>query len=88
MFYEVVIEACAAGFGEYQVSPINGEGWVDECDLEAAMRQAGCDLYELGVDDLPEGVEDIRGSIHNEPTRVFAAVGEDGSVAYSGIVER
>lgn len=86
MYYEISITPANAGFGEYQTSPVNGDGWADEYDLEMAMR-GNADLYELGVDELPEGVDDIRGRIHNEPGRVFAAVGQDGMVAYTGIVE-
>lgn len=43
-------------------------------------------LYELGMDALPEGIEDIRGHIYSEPTLVFAVVGMDGELlGYVGI---
>lgn len=85
MYHEITIIPSNAGFGEYQTSPINGEGWEDEYALETEMR-GNAELYELGVDELPEGVEDIRGRIHDEPGRVFAVVSDFGT-QYVGIVE-
>ena len=88
MYHETTISR-SGGFSEWQTNPTSGEaGWEDDNDLEAEMR-ANCagTLYELGVDDLPSQVEDIRGAIHEEPWRVFAAVYDDGSVSYHGIVE-
>jgi len=43
-------------------------------------------VYELGEEDLPAGVEDIRGKIQNEPSRVFAYVAND-IVIYFGLDE-
>ena len=53
------------------------------------MRHAvtPADLYELGVDELPEGIEDIRGRIQNEAARVFGWLDERGAVQYSCIVQ-
>lgn len=85
MYYEVSIIPASGGFGEWQTQPINGEGWADYSDLEMEMRTAG-ELYELGVDELPDGVQDIRGRIHNEPSHVFAIVDGD-CVSYTGITE-
>lgn len=85
MYYEISIIPANGGFGEWQCQPVNGEGWADDYDLEAEMR-GNADLYELGVDELPPGVEDIRGRIHNEPGRVFAIVDSD-RVGYVGIAE-
>lgn len=93
MFFEVTISASASGFGQFQTNPINGEGWVDASDLQSAMADGvGGNLYELGVDDLPDGVEDIRGSIANEPERVFAVINRceytgEISTTYCGITE-
>jgi hypothetical protein len=44
----------------------------------------GCngEVIELGLDELPEGVDDIRGLIQNEPERVFALVSEDGHIYF------
>jgi hypothetical protein len=75
--------------GEYQVGESNAEAWDDEGDLLDAMRDgiAPADLYELGVDELPEGIEDIRGRIQNEPARVFGWLDEEGDAQYTCIVQ-
>ena len=92
MYQEVTVTPHHAGFGEWQVGE-GGELWVDTEDLLNAIREAICttnqggDIYELGSDELPASVEDIRGRIHNEPARIFAAVIE-GEVTYFGISAR
>lgn len=91
MYYEVTIVPSHSGFGEYQSLPINDEGWEDEADLLAEITSNSHGVFEL-TDEivatvLPGQAEDIRGRIHNEPDRVFAAV--DGfDVRYFGITER
>ena len=88
MFYEVSIQAAHSGFGEYQTLPSNGEGWADKFDLLAEIEGNGVEVVELkdGVT-IPEGADDIRGRIHNEPDSVF--VGIDGErVFYFGISEK
>jgi hypothetical protein len=67
----------------------NGEIWDEEGDLLDAMRDAiaPADLYELGVDELPDDIEDIRGRIQGEPARVFAWLDEEGGAHYTGIVQ-
>lgn len=82
-FFAVTIQPAHGGFGEYQRSEINGEAWAFEADL---LQECG-DIIVLGRDDLPDGVEDIRGRIHHEPQTVFAVVQQDGTVEYHGIVE-
>jgi hypothetical protein len=85
-YQECVITPCASGFGEYQCGEANGEAFEDAADLVSAMREGVAELVELGKYPLPPWAEDIRGRIHNEPGRVFAArTGED--VSYHGIVE-
>jgi hypothetical protein len=77
-----------AGFGMFQAEPPNGDDYSDESDLEDTMRDGcGYDLHELGVDEVPEGAEDIRGRIYNEPHRVFVFVDQDGRPHYVGISE-
>jgi hypothetical protein len=44
-------------------------------------------LYELGVDELPDDIEDIRGRIYGAPARVFGWLDEQGGAQYAGIVE-
>ncbi|HUM37201.1 MAG TPA: hypothetical protein PLQ85_10055 [Anaerolineae bacterium] len=90
-FFEVSIQPAWSGFGEYQTSAANGEGYEDAEDILAEYDGPGT-RYELGVDNLPDDVEDIRGRIHNEPARVFALQhgdgGEGSGVMYFGIVAR
>jgi len=91
MYYDVTISPAAGGFGEWEHSGAHGDGWADEADLVTAMAQGvSGGLYELGVDDLPAGIEDIRGLIRSEPPRVFATLDADGAggaTFYFGIVE-
>lgn len=49
------------------------------------QREIGSNIYELGVDELPDKIDDIRGSIQHEPDRVFVTVSDDG-VDYWGLV--
>ena len=86
MHYEISIVANPSGFGEFQAQPINGEGWDSACDLLAGIANNTAEYSELGVDDLIEGAEDIRGRIHIEPPRVFAARFGD-AIRYFGIAE-
>ncbi len=86
-FHEVVIKKSSGGFGEYEVGDL-GDAYADESDLEKMMRdELGGAMYELGVDELPEGIEDIRGRIHHQPARVFVAIFHpEGDYVYFGIV--
>jgi hypothetical protein len=67
--------------GEYQVNPNFGD-LMDDADI---LNSVDGDLYRLGVDDLPDNVEDITGKIHDEPDQVYAVVSEHG-VSYFGLV--
>ncbi len=74
-----------AGFGMYQSIP--GDGRWDDADFMLGEIGNSVDqVLELGVDDLPEDVEDIRGKIYNEPGRMFAAHDTDGWF-YFGVKE-
>jgi hypothetical protein len=64
-----------ADFGEYQRGNDTGET-VDLTEWVYTMRH-GAAVYQLGKDALPEGVEDIRGLVHNEPDIIFAIVSHD-----------
>ena len=83
-FYEVCIKKCSSGFGEYETVPTDAEGWDDKDDLIAEMVNNGWGVCELGVDELPAGVDDIRGRIHNEPEIILAII-NDGESHYTGI---
>lgn len=95
MFYEVTIEPCSSGFGEYQCLPINGDGWGCDTELLRAIEGDNGEVFLLGRDELPAGCEDIRGRIHNEPARVYAYSPDQRYLTeadrrwwYFGIVER
>jgi hypothetical protein len=86
-YHEVTIRPCHSGFGEYETNLCDtGECWGDEMDLVSSMRDGVDDLIELGEDDLPDGVEDIRPVTHHCPSRVFASRG-GGMWFYCGIVQ-
>ena len=74
-YQECTIKPASGGFGEWDID--RGESYEDIEVLLSECREnlRNCRILELGTDDLPEGVDDIRGSIHNEPTHVYVAVG-------------
>jgi hypothetical protein len=80
----VSIDPAPGGFGEWNAQQIEDDAplYPFEDDI---YGEAQGDVYKLGVDDLPEGMEDIRGNIHDEPDAVFAVVEENSNVAYFGI---
>lgn len=107
LYYQVGITCHHAGFGMYQQANTNdAEPWESEDELLLQTTQAIYDEYgyveicELGVDELPEGLEDIRGKVYNEKGRIFGylrantlirgvAQEEDGySAEYFAIVEK
>jgi hypothetical protein len=89
MFYETTITPSAGGFGEYDQNTPNGDGWEFAYDLVSEMRGNEPELAEIGIDDLPEGCEDIRGRIHNQAGRIFALPPADvsDSAHYFAVVE-
>ena len=88
MYHEVTIRPATGGFGEFEANIYDvGDGWVDEYDLRSEMASNVDELIELGVDEAPEGVEDIRGRIRNAPDAIFA-IRSDETWTYTGIVER
>ncbi len=90
MFAETTIKPCSSGFGMYEPGEYNGDKWEDETDLINEMG-SNVELFELGTDELPEGMDDIRGNIRNEPDRVFGYLYETGGgeieVYYVGVSE-
>jgi hypothetical protein len=94
-FAFVRILPAPGGFGMWQVEASKSdysEAHDDEADLVSLLHDVVGDVYELGVDNLPEDLEDrepvrdIRGRIENEPRRVFARI-DAGRVTYEGVVE-
>lgn len=74
LFTYVLIKPCASGFKKYEADHSDKTVWhdsdiVNACEI--ALSAFDGKLYELGVDAIPEEIEDIRGEIHNEPDRVL-----------------
>ena len=75
---------------QYSEIKRNGSDWqaIASKDVNNIMDDAdilnGVEwfTYELGKEDLPEGVEDIRGKIQNEPERVFAYIVNDTTIYF------
>lgn len=86
-YQEISIKPAHGGFGEYDCSPDRGEIWADLNDLLDESRSNVGDVYELGTDELPAPIEDIRGRIHCEPPHIYAYLDADGSAHYFGIDE-
>lgn len=93
MFHDALIRPCPSGFGEFEQCAADlGDGWEDEDDLLAECRanieaEGVSELYELGVDELPEGLEDIRGRIRNQDGRIFGWLDEEDLPRYFAVVE-
>lgn len=82
------ISPAHGGFGEYdQDHQFTEETTEDE--VFSSLQDQGLMVYELGVDELPGSVEDIRGRIHNQEGRIFAVEIDDdqGGVEYFSLVD-
>jgi hypothetical protein len=89
MFYQVMITPASGGFGQWDTTR-SDEGWADDRDLLQTVYEntAYEEVYDLDQDVLPAYVEDIRGRVRNEPTRILALVREqhgEKTVQYVGI---
>jgi hypothetical protein len=84
-FYFVSIQPASGGFGMYQA---NNQDQGEYCDESCITEILNADeYYELGIDELPGGVEDITGKIYGEPTKVYAVI-NDNDVSYVGFNEK
>ena len=86
LYHEILIQPSSSGFGEYWTLPDCGEAYDSPGDLLAAIRENVGDVYELGVDLLPEILPDIRGKIASEPPRVFGWLDNAGGAHFFGVV--
>ena len=88
-YYEVPINAAPMGFGEYQADRDGGDIYEEITDLLQSIYDSPLNqgVFELGVDDLPEEIEDIRGKVHNEPEYIYGYLDEQGITQYFGIRE-
>jgi hypothetical protein len=84
-YYEVVIYPASGGLGMYQAdqqSVQDNELWDDKEELLYAMREgvAPAELVELGTKEAEQlDIEDIRGSIYDEPQWVYGYYVNDGN---------
>jgi hypothetical protein len=77
---EYLIQPHHSGFDEWQCNC----GDSEPVELDEIFQSIDGQIFELGVDELPEGVENILGLIHNEPERVFVVL-KDDETTYFGI---
>lgn len=88
------ISPAPGGSGEWQCGETSSDEATfypnPDCIIAAYRHRAsifGAEIVVLGIDHLPEGVQDIRGHIHNEPARVVAIILRNVRfVEYFGIV--
>ena len=76
------IKPCASGFGQYEAIA-DFDSIQDDADV-----LNGCDgkVYQLGSEDCPNWVEDIRGNIYNEPEMIFVERSNDQErIRYFGL---
>jgi hypothetical protein len=85
-FYEVAINPCSSGFGEYEMGEIGGKPWADAEELISECRQ-NTDVYEIGEDDLPDGLDNINNCTHNARGRFFGWLDSQEEPHYFAIVE-
>ena len=89
-YHEVAITPCAAGFGEWDVGEANGDPYSDRHDLLGAIQDNIGETWNLANtpdDSLPEGMQDIRGSIRNQPDYVYGYLDDSDQPHYFGIIE-
>lgn len=90
MFYQVKIQPANGVVGRWDVWR-SDTAWADDLDLLQALytHPAYDVVYDLTQDELPAYVEDIRGRVYDEPTRILALVRMEHGVPvvqYVGIV--
>jgi subtilisin family serine protease len=99
MFHEVLISkikqkpsnSYSDTYYPYKTSPELGDGCDNQdaliSDLKNQYAQLGYDVYELGIDTLPENVPDIRGKVSYEPDRIFVVVVGQDDFHFFGVIE-
>ena len=87
------INPCPSGFGEYQrgelvVSPETSFSELSTLELKGGLT--AIDDALIDEEFIAAGVRDIRGLIHNEPSRIYCKLEKDYDyvrVAYYGVDE-
>ena len=78
MFQAYTITPCDSTPSEFQISPDGSDEYPDVESLLEDCHWCGADaIYELGEDELPEEIKDIRGKIHNQRGRIFGFFDSD-----------
>ena len=94
IYTEVVITPHHAGFNMYQAGEIQSgpeTSFAFESDLLEIIANNSEEVLPIeeavaSADFLALGVEDIRGKIYNQPSKVFARI-DRGELSYFGIEE-
>lgn len=94
IYTEVTIALHHAGFGMYQRGEVQSgpeTSYAFESDLLEIIAQNSEEVLPIeeaitSADFIALGVEDIRGKIYNQPSKVFARI-DRGELSYFGIVE-
>jgi hypothetical protein len=81
---EVQIKAASGGFGEFEAvrsggEPVDLADWLSSSDYDVQLLADGVDLAAPA--------EDIRGRIHNQPSRVYVLWDGHQFVGYAGLDE-
>lgn len=95
IYTSVIISPHHAGFGMYergeiQSSPENSWAYFQDLISEMSNNLFSLMKIEDALDNqefIEAGIEDIRGKIYNEPSHIYAAIDDYGSLIYFGIVE-
>jgi hypothetical protein len=83
MWQYVSINPCPSGFGQFQ-SGERGDVYNTLTDLLGDSAFCADVTQILDEETLPEGAEDIRGRVQNEPDRLFVSTFPDGGAHYFG----
>ena len=88
MFYLAALVPSHDNPEKYTYGTVHTEAdsYLNAEDLLSALASEGNRVYELGVDELPSGAEDIRQSLACNPGRVFMSL-LFGEADYFCIVE-
>jgi hypothetical protein len=88
MFYTVMMQTQSSDHGAWEIAYTDDTSWENLDDLLEAIRDNGrVTLYELGIDALPDGMEDIRDGF-SAAMRIWGYVSGPGAMPeYFGIIE-
>lgn len=89
MYFHRAINSASSRLGMWQAGPTADAGWLgigEMLDDIATFAPTGTYVTELTDNAvLPEGAEDIRGKIYDEPEYIFVLQRSDGYIEYFGV---